>query len=629
MTVLARVGRSRLGGVALLLTLCGFFSALHWLKLTSLWGDPARWLFEAFRASRGEVVYLDFAWQFPPLAVWLMSGAFQLFGATFEVAQVVLAALGVINVFLLWAVARRLLTPGLALVTTAALTIALGTGIAPDSFWFSLQQYTPAQLTGQLGLMLLLIVLIDYVRTGRLSRGRWLAVSAGSTIGLLSKPEFALGVVIALIAVISVDKPLRFDQQPIGRWLRQSGRWLTAGIVPALLVYVVTGWRVGFDNLVAGLTGYGAAAYICPWWPTGISAFGVLTALGMGALWIAMLSLPSFNRWRVAHGRRYLALWLAAALGFIGAVIYLPALARQNGFGALTASDLARVVLAPGAILLPALWWSMVLWWRVARQVWMAYRHGTPLSIDLAVRFVLAAVVAALTVRGWFGDQNAITPLVAVAAMPLLFIVWVCWLRDSLTDFEMPNANQVGSGWSRVVISVLVVFGAARLCLWVWLDLPQSFQSLVTDAGLVYVGDTASVSVYDFLRTQTQPGESFLDVNYGGGLNFALRRGSPVFSTQWWYLAPPQTVLADDLARFQAQPPRYVVGNTLDYFGAAYGSIASTRCTFPRLVWRSAELAYDPAQSFPVLDEIVARYKPVAEFEGVMMYERRGLDSAP
>ena len=435
-SVIDRARRSRLFGVALLLVLCGFFIALRWLKLTSLWGDPARWLFEAFRASQGEVVYRDFAWQFPPLSLWLMSGAFQLFGATFAVAHGVLAGLGVITVFLLWAVARRLLSPGLALITTAALTIALGTGIAPDSFWFSLQLYTPAQLTGQIGLLIVLIVLIDYVRSGCMSRGRWLAVSAGSTIGLLSKPEFALGIVIALGAVMIIDKPLWFNQEPIGRWLRHSLRWLLAGVAPAAVVYLGTGLQVGFDNLLAGLTGYGAAAYICPWWPTGISAFGVVTALGVGAMWIAVLSLPRFDTLRAVYGRRYLALWFVAALGFIGAVIYLPALLRQNGFGALTPIDLVRLLLAVGAILLPVLWWSIVGWVRDAGRVMSAYRRGRPLSNEIALRFVLAAVILALAVRGLFGDQNAITPLVAVAVTPLLFIVWVRWLLDSLAIFE-------------------------------------------------------------------------------------------------------------------------------------------------------------------------------------------------
>src|SRR5512139_2955083 len=129
--------------LALVTSICALFVVLRWGKLDSLWGDPARWLFEAYRSASGETLYRDFAWQFPPLSLLLMSGAFRLLGSTFEVAQVMLDVLSLIAVLLLWAVARRIMPAGLALAATIAGVIAIATGGGPDFRLFSLQLYTP------------------------------------------------------------------------------------------------------------------------------------------------------------------------------------------------------------------------------------------------------------------------------------------------------------------------------------------------------------------------------------------------------------------------------------------------------------------------------------------------------
>src|SRR5512143_2021472 len=120
--------RSAWLSLSLVTSICTLFIVLRWGKLDSLWGDPARWLFEAYRAASGETLYRDFAWQFPPLSLLLMSGAFRLLGSTFDVAQIVLDVLSLIAVLLLWILARRIMPPTLALVTTVAGVIAIATG---------------------------------------------------------------------------------------------------------------------------------------------------------------------------------------------------------------------------------------------------------------------------------------------------------------------------------------------------------------------------------------------------------------------------------------------------------------------------------------------------------------------
>src|SRR5512136_1964695 len=232
--------------------------ALRWGKLDSLWGDPARWLFEAYRSASGETLYRDFAWQFPPLSLLLISGVFRLFGGTFEAAQVMLDALSLSAVLLLWAVARRIMPAGLALAVTIAGVIAISTGGGPDFRLFSLQLYTPAQLTGLAGTLLLTWSLIAALQRGRLTPGRWIALSLGSTIGLLSKPEYAAACLGGLIVFVLVEARTWFLNKSMGAWLRHTLLVLALGVLPAAIGYLVVGSAVGFDNLMAGVTGYGA-----------------------------------------------------------------------------------------------------------------------------------------------------------------------------------------------------------------------------------------------------------------------------------------------------------------------------------------------------------------------------------
>src|SRR5512139_1064581 len=131
-----QANRSAWLSLVIISAFCALFMVLHWSKLDSLWGDPARWLFEAYRSANGEVLYRDFAWQFPPLSLLLMSGAFRLFGSTFEVAQLVLNVLSLIVVLLVWVVARQIMSARLALAVTIASVIAIALGGGPDFRFF-------------------------------------------------------------------------------------------------------------------------------------------------------------------------------------------------------------------------------------------------------------------------------------------------------------------------------------------------------------------------------------------------------------------------------------------------------------------------------------------------------------
>ncbi len=609
---------------ALLLALCGLFIALRWGKLNSLWGDPARWLFEAYRAAQGETLYRDFAWQFPPLSLLLMSGAFRLLGSTFETAQIVLNVLSVAVVLLLWAVARRILSEALALATTLAGVSAIATGGGPDFRLFSLQLYTPAQLTGLIGTLLLLWSLIAALQSGRLTTGRWIALSLGSTIGLLSKPEYAAACVGGLIVFVLVEARTRFCNRSMGAWLRHTVLVLISGVLPAAIGYLAVGGIVGFDNLIAGVTGYGAAALICPWWPTGLGLLGALFAVGQGVLFIAVLSLVRFRTLRRKYGRRYFVVWLAAAGGLLLMVLYVPAWTRLNDFRLTTWQDGLGFVTTLGVVLLPVMWFSIGVWFGLAGRYAQAIFKRQAFPLSASGRWVLITMGVVLSARGLFGDSHSVTTMVAVAAMPVWLIVGPYGLLRILQRFKTDEVDQGQALWSKVVLLVVVTYAGLRLIYGLSDEARTVYATLNTPAGTVQLTDQTSAAIYDYVARHTTAQEPFLDVAYGGGINFALRRSSPTFSTQWWYLLPPQKYVDQDLAQFLQHPPALVIANGLPDYGASFGVISPTRCPFPCLVWRPDESAYDPTRRFAVLDFIQAHYQPVFEKNGGLV-----LRSAP
>jgi len=94
-----------------LLAVAGMFAAVNWLAIGSFWGDPTRSLFEIYRASNGEIPYLDFTFPDPPLAISVLGLMLHYGGATFRVAQIAYDAVGLGCVFAVWVLARRFARP--------------------------------------------------------------------------------------------------------------------------------------------------------------------------------------------------------------------------------------------------------------------------------------------------------------------------------------------------------------------------------------------------------------------------------------------------------------------------------------------------------------------------------------
>jgi hypothetical protein len=317
-----------------------------------------------------------------------------------------------------------------------------------------------------------------------------------------------------------------------------------------------------------------------------------------------------------------LTLWVLAGLSLALSVWYVPAWVRMNrfdmnGWGAL------NFVTALGVWLLPVMWWSIVAWFVLLGRYIGAWFRRFAFSSEAAWLWVLLTIGVALSARSLFGDSHSVTTMVPVAAMPIWLIVGVYGLLAILQRFKTDEADEGRALWSKVVLIVVIVLAGLRLIVGLIDESRATYTALPTKAGMVRLADRASAAIYAAVLRETQPTDRVLDVAYGGGINFAARRASPTFSTQWWYLLPAQKYVDQDMTQFTQHPPRLVIANELPDFGASFGVISPTRCPFPRLVWRPDEPAYDPTRRFAVIDAIQAEYRSIANYDGLLVLEKQ------
>jgi hypothetical protein len=180
--------------------------------------------------------------------------------------------------------------------------------------------------------------------------------------------------------------------------------------------------------------------------------------------------------------------------------------------------------------------------------------------------------------------------MVPVAAMPIWLIVGVYGLVTILRRFKTDDADAGQALWARVGLIVVILFAGLRLIYGVGDEARTTYTALDTLAGRVLLADQASAAIYADVLRETQPSDRILDVAYGGGINFAARRASPTFSTQWWYLLPARKYVDQDMAQFTQHPPRLVIANELADYGASFGVIFADALPVSRLVWRPDQL---------------------------------------
>jgi hypothetical protein len=166
----------------------------------------------------------------------------------------------------------------------------------------------------------------------------------------------------------------------------------------------------------------------------------------------------------------------------------------------------------------------------------------------------------------------------------------------------------------------LCLFGGVRVAGDAFRDSIRPYRLIQTAAGSVRLYDGGvSSGVYEFLKKNTRPGEPIADFAYGGGINFALHRTSPLYTTMFVNFLPSEAQRRRDRDQLRESNVRFVISSIPPPFryGTPFG------CAFPRFVWKTEGCTDPPTVTFPVKDLIEERYLPAGRFDAVAIYARR------
>ena len=609
-----RFSTADLRNLALILVVAWVFGYLRWLKLDTLvWGDPALWLAQGQRVAAGEVPYRDFWWSYPPLAVLMLGWSMKLFGVTFTVAQVFVDLASLAVVLLGYVLIRPLLPRFLHLPAMVFLLAIGGTSLMFFGL-FSFHTYIPALQIGAAGLLLLLVGIASYLRTGKLRVQTWLCMAIGAFVAAYTKPETVLATFCTLGLLALADRHFWFAGRTTTEWFRHYARVAAVCVAPVFLAYFWMGAVAGFRNMQLGITGYGLARTACPWWPTGLGIFGAAASLGEAAFIAAVFSLTRRSQFYIRFGRSY---YYLLAAGFAGVCLYLWYVVYTNWDLLIGPRPMAEKLwysapstLWSSAVLLPVMWSSVVLWlWGLLRLI---RAGGRTASAAALTQLLLLTGPVMMSSRGWFNWHLGLTTSVPAICYPFFILLapYLIWrflaLAGPGTDLDSGIRGFAGAA----AVTVLLAYSLVRVAGGYSSVLSnRPYRDLSTLAGDIRLTKFAVDSeIYQFVLENSSPSDTVLDLPYGGGMNVATHRLSPIFTGQFQQLKEPDDFLGKDLDRIRARPPKVVIAQNQPNYDVYYGLEGCT-CAFPNLVWTPPTSSVVPGKDFPVVDYIRQKYR--------------------
>ena len=594
---------------------CGILSYLRWTKMDTLvWGDTARWLFEAQRVAAGQLPYKDFSWIYPPFSLFSLGWLMRWLGVNFSVAQLYVDVVSAVLVLAAYFLVRQLFPRFLVLPVMLCFVAVCGTSLNFFNI-FSLLTYVPALQTAACGLFLCLSAILNYVQTGKMTAAMWLMVALGAFVAAFSKPETLLATYSTLLVLAIVDRHYWFSGRERSEWLKQYAILFAACVAPALVAYLWTGEVTGFANMMAGLGGYGLAARTCPWWPTGLGIFGAVASLGEAAFLFAALSLTRRKHFTDRFGHRY---FYALAGGIVGGLLYASYVYYNNQELLSGSRSIAEKIWYSGqstfwtsAVLLPVMWACVALWLYLVFRLF--FLRGKKIGADHFLLLLLLTGPVLMSARGWFNwllDSRTQVPGICYPFFLVLgpYLLWRA-LASEGSEAEIPAGRRSAAGCA--IAGLLIVYGAVRVVgAYPQLLSGKPYQTMSTLAGEVRLKNyRTDAEIYQFVLENTSPTDTVLDLPYGGGINFAAHRLSPIFQMQFQQLAEPDRLLERDLESIRQHPPKVVIADNAPNYGAIYGW-NTNGCVFPRLVWQPATAAQSDRVA-PAIAYIEQNYRVV------------------
>jgi hypothetical protein len=423
--------------------------------------------------------------------------------------------------------------------------------------------------------------------------------------------------------------------QAIARW---ASRYLILGIAaitPGVVAYALLARAVGTDNLLAGVSGYGILARVCPLWPNGLGLFGAISAVGLAAAVIAALSVFYIRPGPRRRARTLICLAIASVGALLWAYHLRFALNDFRGSQPTLSGFrlLASYCLSMSGFLSPFMWSGIVLLLFLIVRIPRSMRAGG-LSMHESSLLLVSIPLALLASRGMFGSMLGNATAVHQAAYSLM-IPFACYLvlyAQEIADaassvhgaFRLPALPSLWATPNRRAWALLaIVSGAFTLPRVVKEVARPPTQALDTPAGRVHLMDPLSRAAFEYVSSHTRPTDRILELPNAGGMSFALGRLPTTYSTQFSGLRTPQRLMHLDAELVRAHPPALVLTYDNPNLGAMFGLCAPIECTFPRFVWRPDHMACDPAQRFEAVEFVRANYEPRAHFGAFVVLSPR------
>lgn len=493
------------------------FVALTWGQWPMLTSDPARELYVPFHIRHGAVIYRDFLYLYGPVAPYLQAGLLTVFGDRLDVLYAASAVQLMAITGLLYAAARHVLSPRLALAVGGLFLTQYALGRDLNGYMWP---YAFAATYGVLLGLATLVALLRHDATGRLG---WLAL-AGAAAGLAMVTKLEYGA-----AAVGLAGAYLAGRLLVRARLTTQGPWWQEAAAVALPAAAMAG---GVAGLVLAQVDWPTVQESV--WPTRLMALWNSAGAwhGNAGSWKENLRWGSvaFSALALAAGHRRLwdglkTSWgvRAAALATIAALVAF-ALGKSDRLPFIW--DYAhRLWTGPGfMVLLGVVGW---VGWQLAAAV----RAGSPVPAGVVAWGLIAGyglLAASRTVLTGMNEYIGYQGPAALVAWVALGALWLpAWLGT-------PASKQTG----QALALALLVFVAGRNLL----DAARTYggpQVVVTGpAGSVLAPPAFGAPFGDalaWLRAHRRPGEQVVAGPMEASVYLMLGLRCPVPEIQFFY----------------------------------------------------------------------------------------------
>lgn len=546
------------------------FISFLYLFLTAhkiLLADDHVWPMQvAARIAKGNILYRDVWWAYPPLPIYLLSFLYRLFGANFMTTIIMNQILAILAFFLTYRVARFLLSPGFALPSTLVVFMGglewRGGGFLAYMFTYT----TGISIGGLLGL-LFVISLISYFKSNNL----FYLVCAGIFTGLcfLTKPEYALatfGTAIVFFVILFVD-PIIFHKNDLYRDNIRTRFYPFFAYMISIIFIAGMGYgylihKAGWRNVIAGITGYGQIDLVVhtrPPWGNANSWLTIFAGFGLNLLIILAIVIVLFPKFSIKQRVGFILLASGGIGLFIVPLIFLvgidPYLISQI-FGSkyIFLKKLITAIWAPSTLILGSLIIFMVF------HCCSVSQKKQPVAKEKKIYLIFAVFSGLLAVRYFFNFNTALSAMYLAFTLPIFLFSIIDILPKTIEKRTGAILNHARS--KKVLLIVLSLLSLTGFALdYKWLSFLNNEIKTPRGNGktVSFQENKAMMDTLNFILSHSNPEDKVAVLGVGPRLSFYSGRVTPIKQDYFRNLTFSKNDIFDLTQRIKNSRPKLIV----------------------------------------------------------------------